>query len=84
MNGGFWARGTAYVLPVLYEFYPEFALRLLDDLVVSLPKYHFAECVSANDRSEKCPYFLMSIAPNIYAVRAMRQGKQLFDMIGCD
>lgn len=81
MNGGFWARGTAYVLPVLYEFYPDVALDLLEQLVVSLEKYQFPECISANDGTIKCPCFLMGIAPNIFAVRAMKQGKQLLDMI---
>ncbi|MBO5274876.1 MAG: hypothetical protein J6I45_09700 [Clostridia bacterium] len=84
MNGGFWARGTAYVLPVLYEFYPDFALDLLEALVESLPKYQFAECVSANTGLPKCTYFLMSVAPNIVAVRAMRRGLQLYDLIGQD
>ena len=82
MHGGFWAKGSSYVLPVLYEFYPDFALDMLDALVESLPKYHFCECVSANDHSEKCPYFHSSISSNIFAIRAMRQGLQLFDTIG--
>ena len=84
MNGGYWARGTAYVLPVLYEFYPDFALGLLDDLIEFLPKYRFPECISANDGRPKCQYFLAGVSPNVFAVRAMKRGLQLFDMIGRD
>ena len=80
-NGAYWPCGTAYVLPVLYEFDPDFAIQLLEELTVSLPKYHFAECVSANDHSEKCPDYMMSVSFNLLAVRAMKQGTQLINVL---
>ena len=81
MNGGYWSLGTAFVLTALYDQKPERAMEVLEDLVVSMPKYDFAESVNMIKGTKTNPGFMAGVAMPLVAVRAILDGKQLLDVI---
>lgn len=81
MNGGYWSTGTGFVLPAVYDQNPELAMELLEELVLSLPKYEFAESVNMETGKITNSGFMMGIALPLVAVRAILDEKQLLDVI---
>lgn len=79
-NGGFWATGTGYVLPLLARENPELALRLADELVENLPRFEFAEYLNGDGSPGGPRGFLASVALPLIGVRSIIANQPLLEL----
>ena len=79
-NGGFWATGTGYVLPLLARENPKLALRLADELVENLPGFEFAEYINAGGLPGGAKAFLASAALPLLCVRSIIAAQPLLEL----
>lgn len=79
-NGGFWATGTGYVLPLLARENPELALRLADELVENLPRFEFAEYLKGDGSPGGPKGFLASVALPLIGVRSIIANQPLLEL----
>jgi hypothetical protein len=77
MNGGYWATGTGYVLPILWEHDRAFARALLEEMTDSLERFDVPEWSDAEGKRHGALKFLMSLAIPMLAIRAIREARPL-------
>jgi hypothetical protein len=78
-NGGFWATGTGYVLPVLAQQDPALCVELLGDLTANLSKIDFAEWLDAAGKPNGAMKFLGSVALPLIGLNSILQNKPLIE-----
>lgn len=81
MNGGYWPSATGFVLPVLYTYYPDFALELAETAAASMRKYNFPESITKGGQvAFNSPYVLGS-SMLVLATQAILSGGSIYDRI---
>ena len=80
-NQGFWATGTGFVLPALAEADPDFALRLVQDLVENVDKFKRHEFIDATGKPGGPADFLGSLSMPLMGLRAILSGRPLLDFM---
>ena len=78
-NRGFWATGTGFVLPALAEADPDFALRLVQDLVENIDTFKRHEFIDATGKPGGPEDFLGSLSMPLMGLRAILSGRPLLD-----
>ena len=79
-NGGYWATGTGYVLPVLARHQPGLAVELGRELVKNLSAHDFAESVTADGGGRTNPGFIPSVALPMIALKCILEDRLLIDL----
>ena len=77
MNGGYWATGTGYIFPVIYEADKQLAYKLLEELLENLPRFHFAEWVDGEGNESPAKCFLMAITIPLLSLKSLLEGNSL-------
>lgn len=78
-NGGHWAAGTGFVLPMLVDIDPDLALRVARDLVNDIDGYRGAEWIDTDGKPHGPADFLASYAMATLGLRAVVEGKPVLD-----
>ena len=60
-NGGFWATGTGFVLPAIYDKDPIFAADMAEQLLANLPGTDFAEWLDPSGNGQGAKSFLVGL-----------------------
>ncbi|MBI5833799.1 MAG: hypothetical protein HZB16_16020 [Armatimonadetes bacterium] len=79
-NGGFWATGTGYILPAIWDNDPVWAADLLGEMTAKLPGLDFAEWIDAAGRPNGARGFLASVTLPLLGIRAILENKPLIEL----
>jgi hypothetical protein len=79
-NGGFWATGTGYVLPAIWDQDPAWAVDLVEEMTAALPGLQFAEWLDAQATPSGAKGFLASVTLPLLGLRAILEGKALIEL----
>lgn len=78
-NGGFWATGTGYVLPAIYDKDPAFAAELAEQLLTNLPEVHFAEWLDTSGNGQGALDFLASVSVPLLGLDSILSNRPLIE-----
>ena len=80
-NGGYWGTGTGFVLPMLAETDPDFALALARELLASLDSIKRAEWLDQQGGPNGALEFLGTLSMPMIGLRAVLEGKHVLDYL---
>jgi hypothetical protein len=80
-NGGYWATGTGFVLPMLAEGAPDLAVRTARELLENIDLFKGAEWLDADGRPNGPVDFLGSLSMPVLGLRAITEGRPLLSFL---
>lgn len=80
-NGGYWGVGTGFVLPMIAEIDPDWALELVRELIAHLDAIHGAEWIDGNGDGKGALDFLGTLAMPLIGLRAIIEGRHTLDYL---
>lgn len=80
-NGGYWGTGTGFILPMLAEIDPTWALALANDLLANLDSIRCAEWLDENGKGKGALEFLGTLSMPLIGLRAILEGKHTLDYL---
>jgi hypothetical protein len=80
-NGGFWGTGTGFVLPMLAEIDPAWAVSLGNDLLANLDSIQCAEWIDAQGNGKGALRFLGTLSMPLIGLRAILEGRHTLDYL---
>ena len=80
-NGGYWGTGTGFVLPMLAQTDPDFALALAKELLASLDGFKRSEWLDQQGGPGGVTDFLGTLSMPMIGLRAILEGRQVLDYL---
>jgi len=80
-NGGYWGAGTGFVLPMLAEIDPEWAITIAGALLANLDGIKRAEWIDRNGEPKGALEFLGTLSMPLIGLRAILEGKHTLDYL---
>lgn len=80
-NGGYWGTGTGFVLPMIAEIDPAWAITLGNDLLANLDSIQYAEWLDAQGNGKGALRFLGTLSMPLIGLRAILEGKHTLDYL---
>lgn len=80
-NGGYWGTGTGFVLPMIAEIDPAWAIALAGDLLAHLDGIKRAEWIDAQGNGKGTLEFLGTLSMPLIGLRAILEGKHTLDYL---
>lgn len=79
-NGGFWATGTGYILPAIWDHDPTWAAELMTELAARLPGLDYAEWLDAAGKPSGARGFLASVTLPLLGLKAVLEERPLLEL----